>query len=63
MSDDRRPLIIVPEEHSKADDGIAKVFGYFAFAILVTATIDHYLTMALTTVLSWWNWLSSYWPF
>lgn len=63
MSDDRRPLVIVPEEHGKADDGLAKVFGYLAFAILVIGVIDHYITMALTTVLSGWNRLSSHWPF
>jgi hypothetical protein len=55
MSEDRRPIVIVPEEHPKTQDGIAKVFGYIAVAVFVIAVIDHALTSVWMSVAPWFD--------
>jgi hypothetical protein len=53
MSEDRRSIVIVPEEHKKTRDGIAAVFGYIVFVVFVIAVLDHYFTIAWIEISSW----------
>lgn len=51
MRDERR--IIVVEEDSRRNDGVAGVFGTIFFVVMVLALLDRGLTVAWETVSAW----------